>query len=603
MIANALLAGLACGLLSVRYLLAADAADWSAWTLAFYGLLAPATFFVFLLVPGLALALPGWLAERLRPGRPAAALAAALFLADWLAFALVLADTFVYEQFRQHLNVAMLQMTFLGGGQIVRFSAAMTAEIAALALGCALAAWACARLAWAAARTRFPAKAALALALALFAGTQLAHAWAFAAHKSDFVDAAQLLPGGTRMLHCNRVLMKLGVVDRAEVYRVRTDAGKGMNYPLKPLAFEPRKLPNIVFILLDSVRADMLSPEVMPRTWDYAMKNIRFTDHISGGINTRHGVYTLFTGLPGSYWEKSLASQKPAVLIEALLQRGYAAGVFAGAGLDMPEFNQAIFSTVPGLRVRPRGEGALERDAAACEDMKAFIDASRAAGKPFFAMLFLDNVHAYAFPEDDAHAVFKPYWKTINYLELKNGFDPAPYFNRYKNAVRYADGNVGAMLDFLAARGLEGDTVVLISSDHGEEFNDNGQNYWEHNGNFTAVQSRVPLVIHWPGRKPAVNAWRTSGLDIVPTLMADALGCTNPLSDYTAGRSLWQDAGRPFVYVSNYSQNAFVEKDRLVVINQAGVMQFKDLRNRKSADGRVPPYMARVLEETSRWAR
>lgn len=37
------------------------------------------------------------------------------------------------------------------------------------------------------------------------------------------------------------------------------------------------------------------------------------------------------------------------------------------------------------------------------------------------------------------YEVFKPYWKSVNHMELNNSFDPAPYLARYKNAVRYTD--------------------------------------------------------------------------------------------------------------------------------------------------------------------
>lgn len=48
---------------------------------------------------------------------------------DFIVLAYLAADTFVYPMYRTHLNLAMLQMTFLGGGRIVNFSFPMIAEI------------------------------------------------------------------------------------------------------------------------------------------------------------------------------------------------------------------------------------------------------------------------------------------------------------------------------------------------------------------------------------------------------------------------------------------------------------------------------------------
>ena len=52
-------------------------------------------------------------------------------------------DSFVYQQFRLHLNIAMLQMTLLGGGQVVSFSGSMILQICLLMGACFIAALVC----------------------------------------------------------------------------------------------------------------------------------------------------------------------------------------------------------------------------------------------------------------------------------------------------------------------------------------------------------------------------------------------------------------------------------------------------------------------------
>lgn len=59
------------------------------------------------------------------------------------------------------------------------------------------------------------------------------------------------------------------------------------------------------------------------------------------------------------------------------------------------------------------------------------------------------------------------------------------------------------------------------------------------------LKLRFPLVIHWPGKKPANIEYMTSHLDLVPTLLPEVLGCENPTEDYSVGMSIWKEAGLP----------------------------------------------------------
>lgn len=87
-------------------------------------------------------------------------------------------------------------------------------------------------------------------------------------------------------------------------------------------------------------------------------------------------------------------------------------------------------------------------------------------------------------------------------------------------------------------------------------------------------------------------------------LLPRVLGCKNPVSDYSVGKDLFEPSGRnPFVYVSNYSKDAFVEKDRVVLINEIGVLSFLDPAYNPAKDQSVPPYLKQVLEESSRFLK
>lgn len=267
------------------------------------------------------------------------------------------------------------------------------------------------------------------------------------------------------------------------------------------------------------------------------------------------------------------------------------------------EFHKTIFSSIKGLRIDPRGDNSVESDKFAVEDFEKWQQSIK-NGKPFFGFIFLDSVHAYDFPREPKYEVFKPYWKNVNHLELSNSFDPAPYLARYKNAVRYADDQIENVLKFLEGKKLMDNTIVVISSDHGDEFNDNKLNYWSHGGNFTDPQVKVPLVIHWPGKEAGEVNYLTSHLDLVPTILPEVLGCTNPTKDYSVGQSIWEpESRRDWVYVSGYSLDGFVEPDRIVLINRAGMLEHLDKTFRPAPDKDIPNYMPEVLEELRRYSK
>ncbi|WP_300937158.1 sulfatase-like hydrolase/transferase, partial [Turicimonas muris] len=170
--------------------------------------------------------------------------------------------------------------------------------------------------------------------------------------------------------------------------------------------------------------------------------------------------------------------------------------------------------------------------------------------------------------------------------------------------VRFADTMIQQVIDFLKKENLLDNTILVISSDHGDEFNDNKLNYWSHGGNFTDPQIKVPLVIHWPGKPKGTFDYLTTLMDLVPTILPEVLGCTNPTSDYSVGQNIWEpDRKRNWFYSSGYDRNAFVEPDRIVLINKAGLMEFLDKTYRPSKNKSIPPYMAEVMEETSRFAK
>ena len=130
--------------------------------------------------------------------------------------------------------------------------------------------------------------------------------------------------------------------------------------------------------------------------------------------------------------------------------------------------------------------------------------------------------------------------------------------------------------------GLYDNTLIIITGDHAQEYNENHKNYWGHNSNFTKYQIGVPLIIHQPNSsKFKVHSskftHRTTHLDFVPTLMHDYLGVTNPIDDYSNGRLLSDATPRLWHYAGNELRYAFiVEGDTILTKEGAGYIEVTD---------------------------
>jgi phosphoglycerol transferase MdoB-like AlkP superfamily enzyme len=121
----------------------------------------------------------------------------------------------------------------------------------------------------------------------------------------------------------------------------------------------------------------------------------------------------------------------------------------------------------------------------------------------------------------------------------------------YKNALRYADASVGALIDGLRSRGLDRQTLFLIFGDHGEAFG-------QHDGNFGHTfftyeeNVHVPLLIAVPGvTTHAVRSRRAASVvDIAPTILA-LTGL--PIPSSYEGNSLLDDNDRLAFFFTDYA--------------------------------------------------
>ncbi|GFE84749.1 sulfatase [Steroidobacter agaridevorans] len=521
------------------------------------------------------------------------------------AVAIVLIDTQVYQLYRFHINAGVLNLLFGGAaGETFVFSAAMYAQAALIAAAIlavfgVASSWFWRRVSGPAQRSPLPMIITGVATCALLTFHSI-HIWADAASYEPFLEQTEVLPmryaaTAKRLLRAQGVnLNKLQVADTDVA-----QANRQLTYPLQPLSCRPpEKPPNIVVIAIDSWRFDALDARVTPNIERFAQRSVRFMDHYSGGNATRIGMFSLFYSIPGTYWHRALAERRGPVLIDQLARLHYDVQVFRSAPLYSPEFDRTVFSQVEAVRMRSEGASPDAWDRDLTNDFLAYLG-EREQTAPFFALLFYDAPHSFAYP-DDYPAPFAPAAPHVNYLQLDRDTDPLPLLNRYRNSVHYVDSLVGEAIAGLESRGLLENSVVIITSDHGQEFNDNGQNYWGHASNFTRFQTAVPMSLYAPGLEPRVFHHRTTHFDVMPTVLRDYLGCDTPFPAYSVGQPLDEPGGREIIVMSEYADFAIKHGNQIAVVRKHG-MEIRDEDHLELDTRLAPDVIAGALEQKARF--
>ena len=283
-----------------------------------------------------------------------------------------------------------------------------------------------------------------------------------------------------------------------------------LRYPLAPLRCEPRapRL-NVLLVVIDAMRADALTAAVAPRLAEFARGAIQFDQHYSGGNSSRAGMFSLFYGLPATYWDAFADLARPPVVMDLFRQYGYQLGLFVSSPLVR--------------RGGARSDGLGPRARSAPEDELAISGVERERPGADRRVVRL------ARPAGPGAAVLR-----IPLLQRRGGGRPAGQLppggpgrprrvdaatpvRRYLSAVHYVDSLVGRVLDDLERRKLLESTVVLVTSDHGMEFDENGQGFTGHGTAYSDYQMHTPLVLRWPGRPPG----RVAAADLAQRRGAD----------------------------------------------------------------------------------
>ena len=304
--------------------------------------------------------------------------------------------------------------------------------------------------------------------------------------------------------------------------------------------------PNVLFILVDTLRHDHLTPygytrhDTSPeiKRW-LADPGLVVENAYSQAPWTLPSVISFMTGRqPGELVGSDLAAfgipddVKP--LAERMTGLGYHTGGFVAnptlhAGAGFGRGFRTYFAPPPSLEWLRRHADDVNRRAVPW--LRAF------QRRPFFLYVhYIDPHDPYENPDMiDGRASFMPGytgpvaggWIHGIYngrLELPDPARDIPYIEAlYDGEIRYVDRHVGALLAALDPEVLQ-NTLIVLTADHGEELYDHGG--WKHGQTLYEEQIHVPLIFRWDGRIKAGT--RLTGtaqlLDLVPTLLAAAGG-------------------------------------------------------------------------------
>jgi membrane-anchored protein YejM (alkaline phosphatase superfamily) len=429
-----------------------------------------------------------------------------------------------------------------------------------------------------------------AVCLVCFVITQSIHIVAYEVSDTRFTSITPQLPFYFPIRsHRNAVKYgpQLSLIHESEVNTSAAGAAS-LQYPLHDAgcsASTERSRKNILVLLVESWRADAMDSVTTPRLSAFARDASTFLDHFSSGNSTPSGVFPLFYGIHSTYWKAVKANNvriHNPVLIDALDENGYAFGIFAKSDFRAHKIKEAVFRDID-VKETFEGTTAHENDRDMTNRVFAFMAAQRASGRPFFGFAFYKSTHYnYDYPADSAP--FRPARK-LNVVRASAGDDPTPMLNDYRNAVHYVDGLIGDLFQRMRAAGMLENTIVIVTGDHGEEFNDNRDNTWMHGGNFAQYQTRVPLIVYEPGKAGRRVSTVTSEVDIAPTILQEALHCGWNARDYSNGVNLFgQLPERRPIIAASYIQHALIMGDKVFVVWPMYVQRY-DLTGRKTVTG------------------
>ncbi len=301
---------------------------------------------------------------------------------------------------------------------------------------------------------------------------------------------------------------------------------------------------NVIVVALESTAAQYLRPygaedDPMPNLTRLAERSILFENAYAVYPESIKGLFSvLCSTYPAMDTEPEVyAKVRPPALAEVLQREGYCTGLFH-SGRFMYLGMEAMIRNRGYQTLEDAGDIGGDHNSSFGVDelstvrrMLEWIDAHRPGERFFLTYLPIAGHHPYETP----------------------GRGPYPAdedFDRYRNALHYADAALGQLLRGLEERGLANDTLLVVFGDHGEAFGQHEGNY-AHTLHIYEENVRVPYLLALPGQREPLRVRRPASLiDTAPTIL-DLLGFSIPAS--YQGSSLLDQQERMALCYTDYS--------------------------------------------------
>jgi arylsulfatase A-like enzyme len=342
---------------------------------------------------------------------------------------------------------------------------------------------------------------------------------------------------------------------------IRTATLRGSLSAEAPLVQRPvspaDRPPNVIVYVIDTLRADHVGcygygRPTTPRIDEFARSAVRFNRAVAQSSWTLPSAASILTGLEprhhGAIDPDHAIRPDVATLAETLAAGGWNTAAFVTNYLGSGVFGLARgFQTYRFYREQGAQRRAVYlRSDAAVRRVERWL--TRGPSPPFFLYVHVTDPH---FPYVPPSRTAKPFLAsplprtavdalTARVRALHNGQDewgtrPAPVsgadiellHNLYDGEIRFADEYFGKLLDALARRGLLDDSVVVLTSDHGEEFLEHGG--VGHGQTLHGEVLNVPMLLRLPGGAAGGTSSDrlVQQVDVLPTIL-DAVGLTVP---------------------------------------------------------------------------
>jgi len=329
-----------------------------------------------------------------------------------------------------------------------------------------------------------------------------------------------------------------------------TQGEKGVfSFWYNPVIYRPAaQRKNVILICLDTLRADHLgcygyprktSPNIDSLTADSSV----FFNAYASSPWTLPSHVSLFTSLSGVqhqvYYHDDKMDPSLVTLADILRKNQFFCPAFTGGGFVSPEYG---FSK--GFDVYYTGEGGVYYHNSAqlvYQIVSRWLE--RNGDKNFFIFIHTyqpHNPYACPYPYKTMFLDEKPKWRHLDLSGYLGGkgeiYRELPEKERqniiglYDGEIRYSDERlIKPLLEKLKEMNLYDQTMVIFTSDHGEEFFDHGS--WLHGQSLYDESLKIPLIIKFPESKFAGKRIQSIVrlIDIMPTIL-DELGID--FSDY-----------------------------------------------------------------------